>query len=134
MGDRAEWVDPPRQRFRLVGRSLEGARVQSVPGVSRYILRVKGIPGADSTSATEKRLRETIAAKYPGDAAYEVLGVTSFGPETGDKFEKIVKKERETTMVEYVSLGLFGVEVVASGFVIHSAYRFSHDMKNQWGL
>lgn len=30
VGDRAEWVDPTRQRFRLVGRSLEGARVGSV--------------------------------------------------------------------------------------------------------
>jgi phenylacetate-CoA ligase len=30
VGDRAEWVDPARQRFRLVGRSLEGARVGTV--------------------------------------------------------------------------------------------------------
>jgi phenylacetate-CoA ligase len=30
VGDRAEWVDPERQRFRLVGRSLEGARVGTV--------------------------------------------------------------------------------------------------------
>ncbi|WP_441249499.1 phenylacetate--CoA ligase family protein [Kitasatospora sp. McL0602] len=29
-GDRAEWVDPGRQRFRLVGRSNEGARVGTV--------------------------------------------------------------------------------------------------------
>ncbi|WP_035840376.1 phenylacetate--CoA ligase family protein [Kitasatospora azatica] len=29
-GDRAEWVDPERQRFRLVGRSNEGARVGAV--------------------------------------------------------------------------------------------------------
>jgi phenylacetate-CoA ligase len=27
VGDRAEWVDPRRQRFRLMGRSMEGARV-----------------------------------------------------------------------------------------------------------
>jgi phenylacetate-CoA ligase len=30
VGDRAEWVDPGRQRFRLVGRSVEGARVGTV--------------------------------------------------------------------------------------------------------
>ncbi len=30
VGDRAEWVDPERQRFRLAGRSLEGARVGTV--------------------------------------------------------------------------------------------------------
>jgi phenylacetate-CoA ligase len=30
VGDRAEWVEPDRQRFRLVGRSLEGARVGTV--------------------------------------------------------------------------------------------------------
>jgi len=30
VGDRAEWVEPERQRFRLVGRSLEGARVGTV--------------------------------------------------------------------------------------------------------
>jgi phenylacetate-CoA ligase len=30
VGDRAEWVDPARQQFRLVGRSLEGARVGTV--------------------------------------------------------------------------------------------------------
>jgi phenylacetate-CoA ligase len=30
VGDRAEWVDPERQRFRLVGRSVEGARVGTV--------------------------------------------------------------------------------------------------------
>jgi len=30
VGDRAEWVDPQRQRFRLVGRSIEGARVGTV--------------------------------------------------------------------------------------------------------
>lgn len=30
VGDRAEWVDPSRQRFRLMGRSLEGARVGTV--------------------------------------------------------------------------------------------------------
>jgi phenylacetate-CoA ligase len=29
-GDRAEWVDPARQRFRLLGRSIEGARVGTV--------------------------------------------------------------------------------------------------------
>ncbi|BFV55481.1 hypothetical protein KCMC57_up05850 [Kitasatospora sp. CMC57] len=29
-GDRAEWVDPERQRFRLLGRSLEGGRVGTV--------------------------------------------------------------------------------------------------------
>ncbi|GAA1162377.1 phenylacetate-CoA ligase [Kitasatospora gansuensis] len=29
-GDRAEWVDPERQRFRLLGRSLEGGRVGMV--------------------------------------------------------------------------------------------------------
>ena len=29
-GDRGEWVDPARQRFRLVGRSQEGARVGTV--------------------------------------------------------------------------------------------------------
>lgn len=29
-GDRAEWVDPGTQRFRLMGRSLEGARVGTV--------------------------------------------------------------------------------------------------------
>ncbi|MEZ0089270.1 phenylacetate-coenzyme A ligase PaaK-like adenylate-forming protein [Streptacidiphilus sp. EB129] len=29
-GDRAEWVDPERRRFRLVGRSAEGARVGTV--------------------------------------------------------------------------------------------------------
>lgn len=29
-GDRAEWVDPTRRRFRLVGRSSEGARVGTV--------------------------------------------------------------------------------------------------------
>ncbi|MFC9330130.1 phenylacetate--CoA ligase family protein [Kitasatospora sp. NPDC057015] len=29
-GDRAEWVDPDRQRFRLLGRSVEGARVGTV--------------------------------------------------------------------------------------------------------
>ena len=30
VGDRAEWVEPRRQRFRLVGRSIEGARVGTV--------------------------------------------------------------------------------------------------------
>ena len=30
VGDRAEWVDPGRQRFRLAGRSVEGARVGTV--------------------------------------------------------------------------------------------------------
>jgi phenylacetate-CoA ligase len=30
VGDRAEWVDPSLQRFRLAGRSLEGARVGTV--------------------------------------------------------------------------------------------------------
>jgi len=30
VGDRAEWVDPARQRFRLLGRSNEGARVGTV--------------------------------------------------------------------------------------------------------
>ena len=30
VGDRAEWVDPELQRFRLVGRSIEGARVGTV--------------------------------------------------------------------------------------------------------
>lgn len=30
VGDRAEWVDPHKQRFRLMGRSLEGARVGTV--------------------------------------------------------------------------------------------------------
>src|SRR2546429_6750928 len=30
VGDRAEWVEPERQRFRLVGRSIEGARVGTV--------------------------------------------------------------------------------------------------------
>lgn len=30
VGDRAEWTDPERQRFRLVGRSIEGARVGTV--------------------------------------------------------------------------------------------------------
>lgn len=30
VGDRAEWVEPGKQRFRLMGRSLEGARVGTV--------------------------------------------------------------------------------------------------------
>jgi phenylacetate-CoA ligase len=30
VGDRAEWVDPQRQRFRLMGRSGEGARLGAV--------------------------------------------------------------------------------------------------------
>jgi phenylacetate-CoA ligase len=36
-GDRAEWVDPERQRFRLVGRSNEGARVGVVAMPSEEI-------------------------------------------------------------------------------------------------
>jgi phenylacetate-CoA ligase len=40
VGDRAEWVDPSKQRFRLMGRSLEGARVGTVAMPSEDIRAV----------------------------------------------------------------------------------------------
>lgn len=108
-GDRAEWVDPERGRFRLVGRSNEGARVGTVAMPTEEIRAV--LIAADPDGAVSGM--QMVQHRRDGrDGLVLRLGYTGQPPaEPGALGERLVA-------AVYAALPLYPAEV-ASGAIHH---------------
>ncbi len=72
---------------------LEGERVQSVPGTSDFIIRVKAMKskeagaGRGDSNATEAAVRQALVP-YSAEG-FQIKNMTTFGAETGQEFKKM---------------------------------------------
>jgi preprotein translocase subunit SecF len=74
---------------------LQGERVQSIPGTSDYIIRVKMLEAPDAHGEPEPSLAATETALIAGltdtfgAEGFEIMRSVSFGPETGQGFRRM---------------------------------------------